>query len=75
MVFHNFLEQKRKYVIFLDIGEILEKEVHESSVCDTGVYRYPNCHIFKKFPFQIPYNLSSSVRVILNIRKTHVKCG
>ena len=57
MVFHNFLEQKRKYVIFLDIGEILEKEVHESSVCDTGVYRYPNCHIFKKFPFQIPYNL------------------
>jgi hypothetical protein len=34
---HNFIEQKRKYVIFLDIGEILEKGVHESSVCDTGV--------------------------------------
>ena len=34
---HNFIEQKRKYVIFLDIGDILEKGVHESSVCDTGV--------------------------------------
>jgi hypothetical protein len=54
---HNFIEQKRKYVIFLDIGEILEKRVHESSVCDTGVYRFPNFHIFKQFPFQIPYNL------------------
>jgi hypothetical protein len=32
MVFHNFFEQKRKYVIFLDIGEIPEKGVHESSV-------------------------------------------
>jgi hypothetical protein len=30
---HNFIEQKRKYMIFLDIGEILEKGVHESSVC------------------------------------------
>ena len=50
--------QKRKYVIFLDIGEILEKGVHESSVCDTGVYRFPNFHIFKQFPFQIPYNLT-----------------
>jgi hypothetical protein len=30
---HNFIEQKRTYVIFLDIGEILEKGVHESSVC------------------------------------------
>jgi hypothetical protein len=49
--------QKRKYVIFLDIGEILEKGVHESSVCDTGVYRFPNFHIFKQFPFQISYNL------------------
>jgi hypothetical protein len=28
--------QKRKYVIVLDIGEILEKGVHESSVCDTA---------------------------------------
>ena len=54
---HNFIEQKRKYVIFLDIGDILEKGVHESSVCDTGVYRFPNFHIFKQFPFQIPYNL------------------
>ena len=44
-------------MIFLDIGEILEKGVHESSVCDTGVYRFPNFHIFKQFPFQIPYNL------------------
>jgi hypothetical protein len=50
---HSF--QKRKYVIFLDIGEILEKGVHESVVCDTGVYRFPNFHIFKQF--QIPYNL------------------
>ena len=33
---HNFIKQKRTYVIFLDIGEILEKGVHESSVCDTG---------------------------------------
>ena len=49
--------QKRKYVIFLDICEILEKGVHESSVCDTGVYRFPNFHIFKQFPYQIPYNL------------------
>jgi hypothetical protein len=49
--------QKRTCVIFLDIGEILEKGVHESSVCDTGVYRFPNFHIFKQFPFQIPYNL------------------
>jgi hypothetical protein len=32
-------------VIFLDIGGILEKGVHESSVCDTGVYRFPNFHI------------------------------
>jgi hypothetical protein len=24
-------------VIFLDIGEILEKGVHESSVCDAGL--------------------------------------
>ena len=46
--------QKRKYVIFLDIGEILVNGVHESSVC---VYRFPNFHIFKQFPFQIPYNL------------------
>ena len=53
---HNFIEQKRKYVIFLDIGGILEKGVHESSVCDTGVYRFPNFHIFKQFPFQFPYN-------------------
>ena len=44
-------------MIFLDIGGILEKGVHESSVCDTGVYRFPNFHIFKQFPFQIPYNL------------------
>jgi hypothetical protein len=44
-------------VIFLDISKILEKGVHESSVCDTSVYRFPNCHIFKQFPFQIPYNL------------------
>ena len=29
----------------------------ESSVCDTGVYRFPNFHIFKQFPFQIRYNL------------------
>jgi hypothetical protein len=49
--------QKRKYVIFLDIGEILEKGVHKSSACDTGIYRFPNFHIFKQFPFQIPYNL------------------
>ena len=49
--------EKRKYVIFLDIGEILEKGVHKSSVCDTGVYRFPNFHIFRQFPFQIPYNL------------------
>jgi hypothetical protein len=49
--------QKRTCVIFLDIGEILEKGVHESSVCDTGVYRFPNFHIFKQFSFQIPYNL------------------
>ena len=54
---HNCIEQNRTYVIFLDIGEILEKGVHESSVCDTGVYRFPNFHIFKQFPFQIPYNL------------------
>jgi hypothetical protein len=54
---HNCIEQKRTYVIFLDIGEILEKTVHESSVCDTGVYRFTNFHIFKQFPFQIPYNL------------------
>jgi hypothetical protein len=40
-----------------NIGDILEKGVHESSVCDTGVYRFPNFHIFKQFPFQIPYNL------------------
>jgi hypothetical protein len=40
--------------IFLDIDDILEKGVHESSVCDTGVYRFPNFHIFKQFPFQIP---------------------
>ena len=44
-------------MICLDIGEILEKGVHESSVCDMGVYRFPNFHIFKQFPFQIPYNL------------------
>jgi hypothetical protein len=44
-------------VIFLDIGEILEKRVHESSVCDTGVYRFPIFYIFKQFPFQIPCNL------------------
>ena len=49
--------QKRKYVIFLGIGEILEKGVHESSVCDTSIYRFPDFHIFKQFPFQIPYNL------------------
>jgi hypothetical protein len=49
--------EKRKYMIFLDIGEILEKRVHKSSVCDTGVYRFPNFHIFRQFPFQIPYNL------------------
>jgi hypothetical protein len=54
---HNFIEQKKKYVIFLDIGGILENGVHESSVCDTGGYRFPNFHIFKQFPFQIPYNL------------------
>jgi hypothetical protein len=52
---HSF--QKRKYVIFFYIGKILEKGVHESSVCDTGVYRFPNIHNFKQFPFQIPYNL------------------
>ena len=52
---HSF--QKRKYVIYLDIGKILEKGVHVSSVCDTGVYRFPNFHVFKQFPFQIPYNL------------------
>jgi hypothetical protein len=45
-------------VIFLDIGKILEKGVLESSVCDTGVYRFHNFHIFKQFPFQIPYNLA-----------------
>ena len=33
------------------------KGVHESNVCDTSVYRFPNFHIFKQFPFQIPYNL------------------
>ena len=44
-------------MIFLDIVGILEKGVHESSVCDTGLYRFPNFHIFKQFPFQIPYNL------------------
>jgi hypothetical protein len=38
-------------VIILDIGEILEKGVHESSVCDTGVYRFPNFHIFKHVPY------------------------
>jgi hypothetical protein len=54
---HGLGFQKIKYVIFLDIGEILEKGVHESSVCDTGVYRFPNFHIFKQFPFQISYNL------------------
>jgi hypothetical protein len=54
---HNCIEQKRKYVIFLDIGGILEKGVHESSACDTGVYRLPNFHNFKLFPFQSPYNL------------------
>jgi hypothetical protein len=41
-------------VIFLDIGEILEKGVHESRVCDTVVYRFPNFHILSnshsKFP-------------------------
>ena len=46
--------QKRKYVIVLDIGEILEKGVHESSVCDTGLYIFPNFHILSnshsKFP-------------------------
>jgi hypothetical protein len=41
----------------VDIGKILEKGVHESSVCDAGIYRFPNFHIFKQFPFQIPYNL------------------
>ena len=58
---HNFIEQKRTYVIFLDIGEILEKGVHKSSVCDMGVYtcRFPNFHPFKQFPFQIPYNLDN----------------
>ena len=45
-------------MIFLDIGKILEKGVLESSVCDTGVYRFHNFHIFKQFPFQIPYNLA-----------------
>jgi hypothetical protein len=54
---HNVIEQKRIYVIFLDISEILEMGVHESSVCDTGVYRFPNFHIFKQFPFQILYGL------------------
>ena len=57
--------QKRKYVIFLDIGEILEKAgVHESSVCDTGVYRFPNFHIFKQLPFQIPYNLDQVFSIL-----------
>ena len=28
-----------------------------TSVCDTGVYRFPNLHIFKQFQFQIPYNV------------------
>ena len=56
--------QKRKYVIFLDTGEILEKGVHESSVCDTGVYRFPNFHIFRQFPFQIPYNLDHFFSVL-----------
>ena len=46
--------QKRKYVIFLDIGEIFRMGVHESSVCDTGVYRFPNFHIFWQFPFKFP---------------------
>ena len=53
------MEQKWKYVIFLDIGEILE-----SSVCDTGVYRFPNFHIFKQFTFQIPYNLDHSFSIL-----------
>ena len=44
-------------MIFFYIGEILEQGVHESSVCDAGVYRFPNFHSFKQFPFQIPYNL------------------
>jgi hypothetical protein len=35
-------------VIFLDISEILEKGVHESSVCDID---------FLMSTFQIPYNL------------------
>jgi hypothetical protein len=29
--------RNKTYVIFLDLGEILEKGVHESSVCDTGL--------------------------------------
>jgi hypothetical protein len=28
----------------------------------TGVYRFPNFHIFKQFPFQIPYNLDHFFR-------------
>ena len=45
-------------MIFLEIGEILEKRVLESNICDTGVYIFHNFHIFKQFPFQIPYNLN-----------------
>ena len=45
-------------MIFLDIVEILEKGVHESSVSDTGVHRFPYFHIFRQLPFQIPYNVA-----------------
>jgi hypothetical protein len=48
--------QKRKYVIFLDIGEILEKGVHESSVCDTGVYRFHNFHIWRATAIKVLVN-------------------
>jgi hypothetical protein len=99
--------QKRKYVIFLDIGEIFERGStnhqtkrrvsHNTSplsvegytilnyiwiinkcwgkicrrrrtngrikgrvgtVLGICVYRFPNFHIFRQFPFQIPYNLA-----------------
>jgi hypothetical protein len=53
------MEQKWKYVIFHDKGEILE-----SNVCDKGVYRFPNFHIFKQFTFQIPYNLDNLCSIL-----------
>jgi hypothetical protein len=55
------------FVLWFFLGEILEKVVHESSVCDTVVYRFPNFHIFKQFPFQIPYNLDHVIFFVLGI--------